>query len=165
MNTTIPSGLFVLAALTAMLGCQPGAEPPEAEETGIASSWSEDGARYLRENAKKPGVVSLDSGLQYKILTEGDGRTPGASDSVTVHYRGTLINDKEFDSSYKRGEPATFPVNRVIAGWTEALQLMQEGDKWQLTIPSGLGYGSRGAGSDIPADSVLIFDVELLKVE
>ena len=141
--------------LSTVLGCQPEVDP----------SWHRDGVQYLRENATKPGVINLASGLQYRVLTAGSGSSPGPGDSVTVHYRGTLINGKEFDSSYQRGEPATFPVNRVIKGWTEALQLMREGAKWELYIPSELGYGSRGAGSDIPADSVLIFEVELLKVQ
>ena len=155
INRTIPTLFAVLAIL--LLGA--------CEQQQAEPGWRESGEQYLRDNATKPGVISLASGLQYKVLTEGDGSSPAATDSVTVHYRGTLTNGKQFDSSYDRGEPATFPVNRVIPGWTEAMQLMKEGDKWQLTIPSRLGYGSRGAGSDIPADSVLIFDVELLKVQ
>jgi len=122
------------------------------------------GETFLEENKTKEGVVVLDSGLQYKSLEEGSGTQPGASDSVTVHYKGTLIDGTEFDSSYSRGQPATFPVNGVIKGWVEALQLMKEGDKWQLYIPSDLAYGSRGAGGDIGPDSTLIFDVELISV-
>ena len=119
---------------------------------------------FLAGNAGREGVVTLPSGLQYKVLAEGKGATPGASDSVTVHYRGTLVDGTEFDSSYSRNRPATFAVNRVIAGWTEALQLMQEGDKWQLFIPPALAYGERGAGKRIPPNSALIFEVELLSV-
>jgi len=119
---------------------------------------------FLAGNAGREGVVTLPSGLQYKVLAEGEGATPGATDSVTVHYRGTLVDGTEFDSSYSRNRPATFAVNRVIAGWTEALQLMQEGDKWQLFIPPALAYGERGAGKRIPPNSALIFEVELLSV-
>ncbi|MDW7690906.1 FKBP-type peptidyl-prolyl cis-trans isomerase [Flammeovirgaceae bacterium SG7u.111] len=124
-----------------------------------------EGTKFLAENAKKEGVTTLPSGLQYIILEEGDGPMPAASDRVTTHYAGKLINGKEFDSSYKRGEPATFPVNGVISGWTEALQLMKTGSKWRLFIPSELGYGERGAGRDIPPYSVLIFEVELISIE
>lgn len=116
------------------------------------------GATYLAENAKRPGVQTTASGLQYKILTEGKGRKPTTNDTVTVHYRGTLVDGSEFDSSYKRGQPATFPVSGVIAGWTEALQMMSEGSKWQLAIPAALAYGERGP----LAGQVLLFDVELL---
>jgi FKBP-type peptidyl-prolyl cis-trans isomerase FklB len=118
---------------------------------------------FLVENAKQEGVVSLPSGLQYRVLTSGDGAIPGADSNVSVHYRGTLIDGTEFDSSYSRGAPASFQVNGVIAGWTEALQLMKEGDKWQLAIPSQLAYGERGSQT-IPPNSALIFEVELLKV-
>lgn len=116
------------------------------------------GAAYLAENARRPGVQTTASGLQYKVITEGKGRKPTTTDSVTVHYRGTLVDGSEFDSSYKRGEPATFPVNGVIAGWTEALQMMNEGSKWQLAIPATLAYGDRGP----LAGQVLLFDVELV---
>jgi len=119
---------------------------------------------FLAENATKDGVKTLPSGLQYKIMNEGSGATPSATDKVTVHYRGTLVDGSEFDSSYSRNKPATFNVNRVIPGWIEALQLMQEGDKWQLFIPAKLGYGGRGAGKKIPPNSTLIFEVELLSV-
>jgi len=108
--------------------------------------------------------VTTPSGLKYVVITSGNGKTPGPADKVTVHYRGTLTNGTEFDSSYKRGQPATFPVDRVIPGWTEALQLMKEGDKWKLTIPPNLAYGERGAGATIPPNSTLIFEVELIKV-
>jgi FKBP-type peptidyl-prolyl cis-trans isomerase FklB len=119
---------------------------------------------FLAINATKEGVKTLPSGLQYKVMNEGSGTTPGAADKVTVHYRGTLTDGTEFDSSYSRNKPASFGVNRVIPGWTEALQLMQEGDKWQLFIPPKLGYAERGAGSKIPPNSALIFEVELLSI-
>lgn len=119
---------------------------------------------FLIENAKIDGVVTLESGLQYKVLTKGDGATPKVDSTVEVNYRGTLIDGTEFDSSYKRGESVTFPVNGVIPGWTEALQLMKEGDKWQLTIPPALAYGERGAAPMVPPNAALVFEVELLKV-
>lgn len=120
---------------------------------------------FMAENAGKEGVVALPSGLQYKVLVEGTGKTPDKDDTVTVNYRGTLIDGKEFDSSYKRGEPATFPLYGVIPGWTEALQLMKEGAKWQLFIPSALAYGESGAGRDITPNSCLIFEVELISIQ
>lgn len=123
------------------------------------------GEAFLAENAKKPGVKTTASGLQYEVLTEGSGAAPKASDNVTVHYRGTTINGEEFDSSYGRGEPLTFPLNRVIPGWTEGLQLMKEGAKYRLYIPSDLAYGERGAGGVIGPNATLIFDVELIKIE
>lgn len=131
----------------------------------MAEKNKKDGEAFLAENKNKPGVKTLPSGLQYKVLTEGSGKTPKATDTVVTHYRGALIDGKEFDSSYKRGEPATFPVNRVIPAWVEALQLMKEGAKWQLFVPSNLGYGERGAGQDIGPNATLIFDVELIKVK
>jgi FKBP-type peptidyl-prolyl cis-trans isomerase FklB len=124
-----------------------------------------DGPAFLAENKKREGVKTLASGLQYKVLREGKGATPKLTDSVTTHYRGKLLDGTEFDSSYARGEPANFPVKGVIPGWTEALQLMKEGDKWQLYVPANLAYGERGAGLDIPPNATLIFDIELLKVE
>ena len=124
-----------------------------------------EGLKFLQENAKKEGVVTLPSGLQYKILKQGTGPKPGPSDKVTTHYHGTLINGTVFDSSVERGDPATFPVNGVIAGWTEALQLMPVGSKWRLFIPPNLAYGERGAGGAIGPNSTLIFDVELLSIE
>jgi FKBP-type peptidyl-prolyl cis-trans isomerase FklB len=123
-----------------------------------------EGKAFLEENKKKEGVKTLSSGLQYKVLAEGFGKTPKAADNVTVNYKGTLINGAEFDNSYKRGQPATFKVNGVIKGWTEALQLMNEGSKWQLFIPPELGYGDRGAGP-VPPNSTLIFEVELISVK
>jgi FKBP-type peptidyl-prolyl cis-trans isomerase FklB len=124
-----------------------------------------DGEKFLAENAKKEGVKSLPSGLQYKEITPGKGKSPKATDTVTTHYKGTLIDGTEFDSSYKRGEPVSFPVSGVIAGWTEALQLMKEGAKWELFIPSNLAYGERGAGRDIGPNATLIFEVELISVK
>jgi FKBP-type peptidyl-prolyl cis-trans isomerase FklB len=133
----------------------------ESKKTGEESKKT--GEAFLVENKNKEGVVTLPSGLQYKILKAGTGKTPMATSKVTVHYRGTFIDGSEFDSSYKRGQPASFPVNDVISGWTEALQLMKVGAKWQLFIPSGLAYGERGRPG-IPPNSVLIFEVELLEI-
>ena len=124
----------------------------------------QEGITYLAENAKKEGVVTTESGLQYEVLTKGSGASPTADDSVTVHYIGTLIDGTVFDSSVERGEPATFGVTQVIAGWTEALQLMSVGDKLRLVIPSDLAYGLRGAGPNIGPNSTLIFEVELLNI-
>ena len=124
-----------------------------------------EGEIFLETNKKKEGVQTLPSGLQYKVLKAGAGKKPTATDTVTVHYRGTLIDGKEFDSSYRRGKPATFPVNGVIPGWTEALQLMEEGAKWELFIPSNLAYGERSAGGDIGPNATLIFEVELISIE
>jgi FKBP-type peptidyl-prolyl cis-trans isomerase FklB len=123
------------------------------------------GEAFLAENKKRKGVVTLPSGLQYKILKEAKGAKPKATDTVSTHYRGTLIDGTEFDSSIKRGEPAEFPVNQVIKGWTEALQLMPVGSKWQLFIPSDLAYGPQGAGNMIGPNSTLIFEVELLDIK
>ncbi len=122
------------------------------------------GEAFLAENAKKEGVVTLPSGLQYKVITEGNGKIPTASDSVECHYEGTLVDGTKFDSSYDRGETATFGVTQVIPGWVEALQLMPEGSRWQLYIPYNLAYGERGAGQAIPPYAALIFDIELIKV-
>ena len=130
----------------------------------MAQSALEDGQAYLKANATKEGVHTTASGLQYKVLKEGTGKSPKATDTVQVNYRGTLLNGKEFDSSYKRGEPIEFPLNHVIPGWTEGVQLMKEGAKYQFVIPSNLAYGRRGAGGDIGPDETLIFEVELLKV-
>jgi FKBP-type peptidyl-prolyl cis-trans isomerase FklB len=136
-----------------------------AEQTAkVTNENKQTGEAFLAENAKQEGVTVLPSGLQYKVITPGTGKSPSSSDSVTVHYRGTLTDGTEFDSSIKRGTPATFPVNGVIKGWTEALQLMKEGAKWQLVIPASLAYGERGAGSVIGPNATLVFDVELIKV-
>jgi FKBP-type peptidyl-prolyl cis-trans isomerase FklB len=138
----------------------------QAEEANkkIAEANKKDGEAYLASNKTKDGVVTLPSGLQYKILTAGTGPKPAATDSVVCNYRGTLISGEEFDSSYKRGQPATFPVTGVIKGWTEALQLMPVGSKWQLVIPSDLAYGDPGRPGIAPG-STLVFEVELLSIE
>ena len=130
-----------------------------------ADSALEKGQAFLKENAKKEGVKTTSSGLQYKINKEGTGKNPKATDTVVVHYKGTTIDGKEFDSSYKRGEPAEFPLNAVIKGWTEGLMYLSEGGKATLYIPSDLAYGKRGAGRDIGPDETLIFEVELLKIK
>jgi FKBP-type peptidyl-prolyl cis-trans isomerase FklB len=124
----------------------------------------EKGQKFLAENAKKENIVALPSGLQYEVINEGMGKSPKADDQVKCHYEGTLIDGTLFDSSIKRGEPAIFGVSQVIKGWVEALQLMKEGSKWRLYIPSELGYGAQGAGEMIPPHSTLIFDVELIEV-
>lgn len=129
-----------------------------------AAKQKEGGVKFLEANAKNPDVKVLPSGLQYKVITSGTGKSPSATDRVTVHYTGKLIDGTVFDSSVSRGQPATFGVGQVIRGWTEALQLMKEGDKWMLYIPSDLGYGPRGSGAQIPPYSTLIFEVELIKV-
>jgi len=138
----------------------------QAEKNAAVSQKNlADGVAYLAENSEKEGVITTDSGLQYKVLNKGDGDKPKASDTVKVHYKGTLIDGTVFDSSYDRGEPAVFPVGGVIAGWTEALQLMSVGEKIELTIPSDLAYGPTGSGPAIGADATLIFDVELIGIE
>jgi FKBP-type peptidyl-prolyl cis-trans isomerase FklB len=124
-----------------------------------------DADKFLAENKKKDGVKTTASGLQYKVMKEGNGTSPKASDTVTVNYRGTLVDGTEFDSSYKRGEPATFPVGGVIKGWTEALQLMKPGSKYQLFIPPDLAYGQNSPGPQIPPNSALIFEVELMNAQ
>jgi len=131
----------------------------------LSEKNKQQGEAFLAENRKKDAVITLPSGLQYKVIKKGAGKTPKATDTVTVNYMGSLINGTEFDSSYRRGQPASFKVNGVIRGWTEALQLMQEGAKWQLFIPSDLAYGERGAGRDIGPYSTLIFEVELISIE
>ena len=136
----------------------------QAKLTEAGSKNAKEGEAFLAENKKKDGIVTLPSGLQYKVLTTGKGKSPKASDTVVTHYRGSLLDGKVFDSSYERGEPVTFPVGGVIPGWTEALQLMKAGDKWQLFIPSALAYGEQGQGP-IGSNSVLLFDIELLEVK
>jgi FKBP-type peptidyl-prolyl cis-trans isomerase FklB len=138
----------------------------ETQRTMALEANKKEGEAYLAANKAKDGVVTLPSGLQYKILKEGTGPKPTTSDTVVCNYKGTLIDGTEFDSSYKRGQPATFPVGQVIKGWTEALQLMPVGSKWQLVVPSDLAYGERGAGqgSNIGPDATLIFEVELLSI-
>ncbi len=131
----------------------------------MADSALEKGKQFLTENGKKEGVKTTDSGLQYKVLTEGKGKSPKATDTVLVHYRGTLLDGTEFDSSYKRNKPIEFPLNGVIPGWTEGVQLMQEGAKYRFFIPSELAYGPSGAGGAIGPNETLIFEVELLEVK
>ncbi len=129
-----------------------------------SNTEKEAGIKFLEENKKRPGVTTLPSGLQYEIIKQGTGPIPKSTDTVKAHYAGTLIDGKEFDNSYKRGEPITIPVTGVIQGWIQALQLMPVGSKWKLYIPSDLGYGDRGAGSAIPGGSALIFEIELLEI-
>jgi FKBP-type peptidyl-prolyl cis-trans isomerase FklB len=137
-----------------------------AKQEEIGKKNKKEGEAFLAENKKKEGVKTLPSGLQYKVIKAGTGKKPKLSDTVTAHYRGTLIDGTEFDSSYKRGQPATFPVSGgMIPGWTEALQLMEEGAKWQLFIPSNLAYGEKGAGRDIGPNATLIFEIELVSIQ
>lgn len=140
-------------------------ERQNAEVKAMASKNLEEGEKFLADNKKQKGVITLPSGLQYRIVKEGSGESPKATDTVTTHYRGKLINGTEFDSSYTRGEPARFAVNAVIPGWTEALQLMKPGAKWELFIPPKLAYGENGVGQLIGPNSTLIFEVELLNVD
>ena len=135
------------------------------EQQALAAKNLEEGKKFLAENAKKEGVKTTASGLQYKVIKSGGGPTPGPEDTVTTHYRGTLIDGREFDSSYSRGQPASFPVNGVIAGWTEALQLMKVGDKWELYIPSDLAYGESQRSDLIQPNSTLVFELELLGIK
>jgi FKBP-type peptidyl-prolyl cis-trans isomerase len=151
------------AALTQLQTDVRGKQEAKAHEAGAANRKT--GEAFLAANKGKEGVVTLPSGLQYKILTEGKGPKPTAEDTVSCNYKGTLISGKEFDSSYKRGQPASFAVNGVIKGWTEALQLMPVGSKWQLFVPADLAYGDRGAGGDIGPGETLIFEVELLSIQ
>ena len=137
----------------------------EQKQKAAGEKNKTDGAKFLEENKKKEGVKTTASGLQYKALKEGTGSQPKGTDMVTVNYRGTLIDGTEFDSSYKRGQPATFPLNGVIKGWTEGLQLMKPGSKYQFVVPSNLAYGERSVGPDIAANATLIFVVELLEVK
>ena len=137
----------------------------QAKQKAAGEKNAAEGTKFLEENKKKEGVKTTSSGMQYKVVKEGTGAQPKATDTVTVNYRGTLINGKEFDSSYKRGQPATFPLNGVIKGWTEGLQLMKTGAKYQLFVPPNLAYGERAAGPDISPNSTLIFEVELLEVK
>lgn len=166
--------IFVSGFKDGMTGAQ--AKIGEAERMQVIQSYQmkamqqlsqenlEAGSAFLAENKGKPGVQTTASGLQYKVVKAGTGAKPSASDTVSVHYRGTLINGEEFDSSFSRGQPATFPVGGVIKGWTEALQMMKVGAKWQLFIPANLAYGPRGPSPKIGPNSTLIFDVELLEV-
>jgi len=136
----------------------------QEQKDKIFTEVKEEGIKFLEDNAKRPEVATTESGLQYEVLTAAEGAKPSATNSVTVHYVGQLISGEMFDSSVDRGEPATFPLNRVIPGWTEGVQLMSPGAKYRFYIPFELGYGARGAGAAIPPYSALIFDVELLKI-
>jgi len=136
----------------------------ELAQQTVSDKNKQTGEAFLAENKTKEGVITLKSGLQYKVINTGTGSSPKASDKVTTHYRGTLIDGTEFDSSYSRNKPSSFPVNGVIPGWVEALQLMHVGDKWQLFIPADLAYGKRAVGNVIKANSTLIFEIELLKI-
>ncbi|WP_448565457.1 FKBP-type peptidyl-prolyl cis-trans isomerase [Thalassotalea ganghwensis] len=136
----------------------------QEQELAIAKEKAAEGEAYLAENAKREGVVVTDSGLQYEVLASGDGEKPTAQSTVRTHYHGTFINGDVFDSSYERGQPAEFPVGGVIAGWTEALQMMTEGSKWRLYVPYNLAYGERGSQGAIPPYATLVFDVELLAI-
>ncbi|MHB8624084.1 MAG: FKBP-type peptidyl-prolyl cis-trans isomerase N-terminal domain-containing protein [Sulfuricaulis sp.] len=162
----------------ALTGASPKLTPDEMHATVLAYQKKEqekndelakknlaDGQAFLEANKKKAGVITLPDGLQYKVITAGNGKQPKLTDTVVAQYRGTLINGTEFDSSYKRNEPATFPVEGVIKGWQEVLPLMKEGSKWEIYIPADLAYGPRGAGNVIGPNEVLIFDIELLTVK
>ena len=162
-NKTLLTEDEAKATLIALQNDMRAAQQDKAEQLAVANK--KEGEDFLAANKSKEGVVALPSGLQYKILKEGTGPKPSASDSVVCNYRGTLISGTEFDSSYKRGQPATFPVNGVIKGWTEALQLMPVGSKWELFIPPDLAYGDHGAGPDIGPAATLIFEVELLSIQ
>ena len=175
----IDSNLLTRGIQDALAGAKPLLTDQEIQETMVAfqkemmAKWEEvgkknkvDGEAFLAENKKKEGVKTLPSGLQYKVIKAGTGKKPKADDTVTVNYRGTLINGTEFDSSYKRGQPATFPVSGgIIAGWTEALQRMGEGAKWELFIPSNLAYGERGTSGIIGPNATLIFEIELVSIK
>jgi len=169
LKDALASGKTLLTedeARAALTQLQTEVRSKQQEKMKVAGEMNKkEGVEFLAANKSKEGVVILPSGLQYKILTEGTGPKPAASDTVVCNYRGTLISGTEFDSSYKRGQPASFPVNGVIKGWTEALLLMPVGSKWQLFVPSELGYGDRGAGADIGPGATLIFEVELLSIQ
>ena len=160
--------IVVLTALMGLGACSQPEEPAEqpGERVEQPVERVDPGTAYLLANAQKPNVKVTPSGLQFEILKSGEGKSPGLTSRVVTHYEGSFIDGRVFDSSLDRGQPAEFPVNRVIAGWTEALQMMKEGDKWRLVIPSGLAYGERGTGGgQIPPDSVLVFEVELIRVK
>lgn len=171
---TIDPANFITAIQDAFTGQEPKLNVEEAnkilqefmadQQSGDAAKNLEEGVKFLAENLKNEGVKETASGLQYKVLVDGDGEKPSATDEVRCHYHGTLIDGSVFDSSVQRGEPAVFPVNGVIQGWVEALQMMGVGSKWRLYVPSDLAYGERGAGGAIGPNSTLIFDVELLEI-
>jgi FKBP-type peptidyl-prolyl cis-trans isomerase len=157
---TVDEAVAALGKLQKTVQLEEDAALQQAGEANI-----KEGDAFLAANKSKDGVVTLPSGLQYKIITEGEGPKPAATDTVVCNYRGSLINGKEFDSSYKRGQPASFPLNQVIKGWTEGVQLMPTGSKWQFYIPPALAYGARGAGADIGPNATLIFDIELISIK
>jgi len=167
----IDPSLLAKGVQDALTGANPLLSNEEVQQTMLAfqkkimEKEKQRGEAFLAENKKKEGVKTLPSGLQYKVIKAGTGKKPGMNDTVTVQYRGTLIDGTEFDSSYRRGQPATFQVSGVIPGWTEALTLMEEGAKWQLFIPPNLAYGERGAGGLIGPNATLIFEIELLSVQ
>ena len=175
----IDSNILAKGVKDALAGMKPLLTEQEIQETmvafqkemmvkqaEVAKKNKAEGEAFLTENKKKEGVKTLLSGLQYKVIKAGTGKKPKSTDTVTAHYRGTLINGSEFDSSYKRGQPATFPVSGgMISGWTEALQLMEVGAKWQLFIPPNLAYGEQGAGRDIGPNATLIFEIELVSIQ
>lgn len=177
-NLDLDSKTFSQGVQDAITNAKPRLKPEEMQaavqaqqkkdmdkQTAVAKKNLDAGQAFLEANKKKDGVVTLPSGLQYKVITEGKGKQPKSTDTVVAHYRGTLINGTEFDSSYQRNEPATFPVGGVIKGWQEALPLMKEGAKWQVYIPADLAYGPRGAGAAIGPNEALIFDIELVSVK
>ena len=175
MNVTNPNSADFAQAVADVLAGEKTALTDDEAQTTVSTFLQQqqeeqskaaraEGEAFLAENAKKEGVTVLPSGLQYTVLREGEGRKPAATDSVKCHYEGTLTNGTVFDSSYRRGEPATFPLNGVIAGWTEGVQLMAEGAKYRFFIPYNLAYGERGAGQSIPPYAALIFDVELIEI-
>jgi FKBP-type peptidyl-prolyl cis-trans isomerase FklB len=160
------SFLALVLVLGLFAGCSPKANTPSAPMTSdVKPDPNDPGEIFLAANAKKDGVTTTASGLQYKVIKSGTGASPKATDQVKVHYTGTTIDGHVFDSSVQRGQPAVFPVNAVIPGWVEALQLMKVGDKWQLFIPARLAYGARSPSPAIPPNSVLIFEVELIDIE
>lgn len=176
-NVSVDQDAMFLAIKDALEGKEPRVSLEElqkvmaAEEQKIQQQQNaagdknlEVGKAFLEENKKRDGITTTNSGLQYRIITEGSGAKPQVTDTVTVHYRGTLIDGEEFDSSYKRGEPATFPLNGVIKGWQEALPLIKEGGKWEIFVPSELAYGPKGAGASIGPNETLIFEIELLNI-
>jgi FKBP-type peptidyl-prolyl cis-trans isomerase len=169
LNDALAGGKTLLTedeAKAVMTSLQAEVRKAQEEKAQVAADTNKkEGDAFLAENKTKEGVVALPSGLQYKVLTEGSGPKPTANDSVVCNYRGTLLNGTEFDSSYKHGQPITIPVGRVIKGWSEALQLMPVGSKWQLFIPPDLAYGPRGAGNDIGPDATIVFEVELLSIQ
>jgi len=154
----------IMATLLVALGLLGNVSAADTQSTTISINAQTPGDAFLASNKAKPGVVTLPDGLQYKIMVKGKGAVPTDRDTVTVHYAGTLINGTEFDSSYKRGEPTSFPVNAVIAGWTEALKLMPVGSTWMLYIPANLAYGAQGSPPTIGPDEVLVFKVQLLGI-